>query len=62
MSCRRCGGMLAAELAAAMWELVCTRVVIETRYCHCDDVESLVQEGLPGKGGVLSQGMPVSTM
>ncbi len=47
MSCQRCGGMLAAELAAAMYELVCGRVVIENRYCHCDDVEGPVQVDLP---------------
>lgn len=47
MSCQRCGGILAAELAAAMYELVCGRVVIENRYCHCDDVEGPVQVDLP---------------
>ena len=47
MSCQRCGGVLAAELAAAMYELVCGRVVIENRYCHCDDVEGPVQVDLP---------------
>jgi hypothetical protein len=63
MSCQRCGGMLAVELAAAMYELVCRRVVIETRYCHCDDVDSRVQEGLPRKGrGILIGGPPVPTM
>jgi hypothetical protein len=39
MSCQRCGGVLAAELAAAMYELVCGRAVIENRHCHCADVE-----------------------
>jgi hypothetical protein len=32
MSCQRCGGVLAAELAVATYELVCRRVVFETRY------------------------------
>jgi PleD family two-component response regulator len=39
--------MLAAELAAAMYALVCKNDVIETRYCHCDDIDSPVQEELP---------------
>jgi len=50
MSCQRCGGVLAAELAAAMYDLVCGRGVIESRYCHCDDVESPMQMDLPRKG------------
>jgi|KBSSwiStaDraftv2_1062776.scaffolds.fasta_scaffold1446719_2 hypothetical protein len=50
MSCERCGGVLAAELAAAMCDLVCERVVIMSRYCHCDDVESSVEAKLPLKG------------
>jgi len=50
MSCQRCGGVLAAELAAAMYELVCGRVVIENRYCHCDDAEGPVQTNLPWEG------------
>ena len=58
MSCQRCGGVLAAELAAAMYELVCGRVVIENRYCHCDDDEGPVQTNLPGRGEVLSLGAP----
>jgi hypothetical protein len=58
MSCQRCGGVLAAELAAAMYELVCGRVVIENRYCHCDDVESPVQVDLPREGEALSLGSP----
>jgi len=49
MSCQRCGGVLATELADAMRELVCPMVVIEGRYCHCDDVEGLVQTNLPRK-------------
>lgn len=40
MSCSRCGGMSAADLAAAMDELVCGWAVIEGPYCHCDEVES----------------------
>ena len=43
MSCPRCGGVLATELAAAMVELVCGMVVIEGRYCHCDDDDGAVQ-------------------
>jgi len=47
MSCQRCGGVLATELADAMRELVCPMVVIEGRHCHCDDVEGPVQTNLP---------------
>ena len=62
MSCQRCGGMLAAELAAAMYELVCSRVVIETRYCHCDDIDSPMQEGRPREGkGILTGDLPTPT-
>ena len=57
MSCQRCGGVLAVELAAAMYELVCGKGVIENRYCHCDDLESPVRayplregEGIPVEG------------
>lgn len=61
MSCQRCGGLLAAELAAAMYELVCGRGVIENRYCQCDDVESPVQMDLPRAGkGVLARKSPYS--
>jgi hypothetical protein len=49
MSCQRCGGVLATELADAMRELVCPMVVIEGRHCHCDDVEDPVQTNLPRK-------------
>ena len=49
MSCQRCGGVLAAELAAAMYALVCGRVVSENRYCPCDDVEGSEQTKLPRK-------------
>lgn len=63
MSCQRCGGMLAAELASAMYELVCKKVVIETRYCHCDDIDSPVQEGWPREGnGTLTGELPAPTM
>ena len=41
--------MLAAELTAAMYDLVCEKTVIENRYCHCDDVESPVEAKLPLK-------------
>jgi hypothetical protein len=37
MSCQRCGGLLAAELANAMDGLVCSMAVIESRHCHCTD-------------------------
>ena len=47
MSCPRCRGVLAAELADAMAKLVCERFVIEGRHCHCDDVERPVQTNLP---------------
>ena len=47
MSCPRCRGVLAAELADAMAELVCERFVIEGRHCHCDDVEGSVHTYLP---------------
>ncbi|HSV90180.1 MAG TPA: hypothetical protein VN638_05440 [Nitrospiraceae bacterium] len=43
MSCQRCGGVLAVELADAMVQLVCGMVVIESRHCHCDDGEDPVQ-------------------
>jgi hypothetical protein len=43
MSCQRCGGVLVAELAASMYELVCGKAVIENRYCHCDDFEGPVR-------------------
>lgn len=57
MSCQRCGGVLAAELAAAMYELVCGRVVIENRHCHCDDFEGPMQADLPRQGrGTLVSG------
>ena len=47
MSCPRCRGVLATELADAMVQLVCERFVIEGRYCHCDDVERPVPTNLP---------------
>jgi hypothetical protein len=62
MSCQRCGGVLAAELAASMYELVCGRVVVENRYCHCDDVQSPVQAYPPREGeGTLVEGVPAIT-
>jgi len=45
MSCSRCGGMLAADLAAAMDELVCGWAVIDGPYCHCDEVENSMRAG-----------------
>lgn len=62
MSCQRCGGLLAAELADAMGGLVCKMVVIESRHCHCDDVEGLVQSTLQWKGrGALAGESPATT-
>jgi len=43
MSCPRCGGVLAVELADAMVELVCGMFVIEGRHCHCNDGEDPVR-------------------
>lgn len=40
MSCPRCGGMSATELAEAMDALVCEKTIFEGSYCHCDDIES----------------------
>jgi len=56
MSCQRCGGVLAIELADAMVELVCGRFVIENRHCHCDDVEGPVQANLPREDSVAFAG------
>jgi bacterioferritin len=39
MSCPCCGGISAAELVAAMDQLVCDKTVLEGPYCHCDDVD-----------------------
>ena len=62
MSCQRCGGVLAAELAAAMYELVCGKVVIENRYCHCDEAEGPVQTDLSREGrGALTRGVAETT-
>jgi len=54
MSCQRCGGVLAAELADAMHKLVCEMVAIEGRLCHCDDIEDPLQGKLPRAGEALS--------
>lgn len=56
MSCQRCGGLLAVELADAMGELVCEQFVIEGRHCHCDDLEAPVNADLPGEGSVALAG------
>jgi hypothetical protein len=57
MSCRRCGGVLAAELADAMGELVCEMGAIEGRHCHCDDdIEGPLQVKLQQEGEALSLG------
>lgn len=45
MSCPRCGGMSATELAEAMDALVCEKTIFEGSYCHCDDVDSLSRAG-----------------
>jgi hypothetical protein len=37
MSCPRCGGMSAAELAEAMDALVCKKTLLKGSYCHCED-------------------------
>ncbi len=39
LSCPRCGGMLAAELVAAMYQLVCEKRVMTGPYCHCHDID-----------------------
>lgn len=46
MSCQRCGGLLAVELAKAMSGLVCRMAVIESRHCHCADIEDSEQTNL----------------
>ena len=58
MSCPRCGGVLAVELRAAMYELVCGMAVIQGRYCHCDDDEGQVQANLlREEHGALAEGL-----
>lgn len=37
MSCPRCGGTSAAEIAAAMSKLIVEKTVFEGPHCHCDD-------------------------
>jgi hypothetical protein len=50
MSCPRCGGLLAVELAAAMNALILDRAVIEGPHCHCDEVDGSTQAcSLPQK-------------
>lgn len=62
MSCQRCGGLLAVELADAMGELVCEKFVIEGRHCHCDDDEALVKANLLGEGSAaFARGSPEIT-
>lgn len=39
MSCPRCGGMSAAELAAAMNQLVCEMTAITGPRCHCTAID-----------------------
>jgi hypothetical protein len=63
MSCQRCGGVLVAELVAAMYELVCERAVIESRHCHCGDIENPVETKLPlmGRGALAVESPEVTT-
>jgi hypothetical protein len=61
MSCQRCGGVLASELAAAMYELVCEMAVIESRHCHCDDVEGPLHVKMQREGkGALARELPAA--
>ncbi len=39
MGCSRCGGITAAELIAAMEQLVCDETAITGSYCHCHDID-----------------------
>jgi hypothetical protein len=62
MSCQRCGGVLASELVAAMYELVCDMAVIESRHCHCDDIGGPLQVKTPRKGrGTLAHELSATT-
>ena len=62
MSCQRCGGVLASELAAAMYELVCEMAVIENRHCHCDDVEGPRHVKMPREDrGALPRELPATS-
>ena len=62
MGCQRCGGLLAAELANAMYELVREVAVIESRHCHCDDVEGPLHVKMPRAGrGALARELPATT-
>ena len=62
MSCQRCGGVLASELAAAMYELVCEMAVIESRHCHCDDVGGPLHVKTPREDrGALARELPATT-
>jgi len=45
MSCPRCGGMSAAELAESMDALVCEKTLLKSSYCHCEDVDGSNQAG-----------------
>lgn len=61
MSCQRCGGVLPSELAAAMYELVCEMAVIESRHCHCDDVEGPPHVKMPRESrGALARELPAT--
>lgn len=62
MSCQCCGGVLASELAAAMYELVCDMAVIESRHCHCDDVGGPLQVKTPREDrGALARELSATT-
>jgi hypothetical protein len=62
MSCQRCGGVLASELADAMYKLVCEMAVIEGRHCHCDDIEGPLHVKLPWEGrGAFAGESPATT-
>jgi hypothetical protein len=39
MSCVCCGGILAAELAAAMDQLVCEMTIFTGPHCHCNVID-----------------------
>jgi hypothetical protein len=54
---------LAAELAAAMDGLVCSMAVIESRHCHCDDIEDPAEAKLPlmGRGALAVESPEVAT-
>lgn len=68
MSCPRCGGMLAAELAAAMDQLVCEMTIITGPHCHCNVIEGsmwaclLPEEKAPAAEPPNDRGIPERQM